>query len=480
MITSDEMAVVDANAAALGVSQKQLMESAGNAVARVVRNVVSPPGEVVLVCGRGNNGGDALVSARFLHEYDVTVYLLGRADNIRTDISRENWDALMQSTIAVQEITDSSNLSIGNPDVIVDAILGTGIRGSLREPAASAVELMNKSGATIISVDVPTGIDPDTGSIAERAVRADHVVTFHDTKPGLEQVEATVTVADIGIPRAASQFIERGDVLRLSRNPQAHKGEFGSVLVVGGGPYTGAPALTAQAVLRAGGDLVYVAVPEAITREVQGYSENLISRALPGDHLAPSHVEMLLEYATAVDCVVVGPGLGDASPSIDAVAEFLSKYTGIAVIDADALVTIPEISTDATLICTPHQGELKKMGGTTSADWKERATLVESFADDLGQTVLLKGTYDIISNGDRTRVNRTGNPGMTVGGTGDVLAGVTGAFACVLDPVHAAGLAAYVNGRAGDLLVDQYGYGLLATDLLDTIPSAIWGEHAEQ
>ncbi len=476
MISSTEMAVVDANAEALGVPRKQLMESAGNAVARAVREIAEPGASVVLVCGRGNNGGDAFVTARFLSEYDVTVHLLGRAETITTEIARDNWEALRAAELDAREISDSAEIDLGEPDAIVDAMLGTGVTGALREPESTAAELINDADAPVISVDVPSGVDSDTGDREGVAVDADRVVTFHDTKPGLDAIDAAVTVADIGIPNAAESFVERGDLLRLSRDPTAHKGDFGRVLVIGGGPYTGAPALSAQAALRAGADLAYVAAPEAVARDIQGYSEDLIVRPFPGDRLEPSDSQQLLTLAAEMDCVVFGPGLGDAPETLEAVSSFLSSFSGVAVVDADALQVVPGIDTDATLVCTPHQGELQKMGGETADDWRERADLVEAFAAEIGSTVLVKGAYDVISDGDRTRINRTGNPGMTVGGTGDVLAGATGAMACVLDPLAAASLGAYANGRAGDLVVEENGYGLVATDLLDALPRALWPE----
>lgn len=476
MISSEEMAVVDANAEALGVPRKQLMESSGNAVARVVRENADPGASVAMVCGRGNNGGDAFVAARFLSEYDVMVRLLGRAETVSTAIARENFEALTAAGIDVREVRDSTAFDLDSPDVVVDAMLGTGVTGALREPEAGAAAEINATDATVVAVDVPSGVDADTGESKGIAVEADHIVTFHDQKPGLRDVEAEVTVADIGIPVAAQQFVERGDLLRLSRKPTAHKGEFGKVLVIGGGPYTGAPALSAQAALRAGADLAYVACPETIAPEVQGYSENLIVESLSGNRLKLSHVPKLTELAQRMDCIVFGPGLGDVEGTLDAVASFLSSFEGTAVVDADALQVVPEIETNATLICTPHRGELRAMGGETATDPGERAELISAFAADLGVTLLVKGTRDIVSDGDRTRHNRTGNPGMTVGGTGDVLAGVTGAMACVLDPVPAAAIGAYANGRAGDIAVEKDGYGLVATDLLEAIPRALWPE----
>ncbi|MFC6862603.1 NAD(P)H-hydrate dehydratase [Halomicroarcula sp. GCM10025817] len=476
MLTGSAMGVVDENAAALGVPRKQLMESSGNAVAGAVRDLADPGDSVTVVAGRGNNGGDALVAARFLDDFDLRVLLLGRPETITTDISRENWEALQRAEYPTEQVRDASAFDLRSPDLVVDAMLGTGIRGALREPAATAAAAMNAGDATVLSVDVPSGLDAEDGTLAENAVAPDHVVTFHDTKPGLPDLDAGVTVADIGIPDAAELFVERGDLQRLVRDPASHKGDNGEVLVVGGGPYTGAPALSAQAALRAGADLVRVACPSAVARELQSYSENLIVRPYDGERLEPAHVDRVASLAAEHDTLVLGPGLGDADATMDAVRALLSRFDGTAVVDADALAVVPEVETDATLICTPHQGELVGMGGETSDDWRERADFVESFAADLGQTLLVKGRYDVISDGEVTRVGRTGNAGMTVGGTGDVLAGATGALACTQETRHAAAIAAYATGAAGDLVVEDRGFGLVATDLLDAIPTVLWGD----
>ncbi|OYR48414.1 NAD(P)H-hydrate dehydratase [Halorubrum sp. Eb13] len=490
MISTERMAAVDANAAALGVPRKQLMESSGNAVAREVRAVADSGAEVALLCGRGNNGGDAFVAARFLSAYDATVHLLGRPESIRSDIARENWAALDAAEIPTETVTDSADLSLGDPDVVVDAMLGTGVTGALREPERTAARLANESDATVVAVDVPSGIDADTGeptgagggsdgrADAGRRVEADRVVTFHDEKPGLGALDAAVTVADIGIPAAAERYTGPGDLLALGRDPDSHKGENGEVLVVGGGPYTGAPSLAARAALRAGADLVRVACPETVAREVQGYSADLIVRGLPGGRLGPAHVDRVAELAADNDVVVFGPGLGDDDATLEFVREFLAGYDGRAVVDADALRAVPEVDTDATLVCTPHQGELVGMGGETAADPDERAALVRAFAADLGHTLLVKGAVDVISDGDgdAVRLNRTGNPGMTVGGTGDVLAGTVGALAAVTDPFRAAAIGAYVNGRAGDAAATARGNGLVATDLPDRLPEAMRDE----
>jgi NAD(P)H-hydrate epimerase len=480
MITSDRMAAVDRNAAALGVSQKQLMESAGNAVARAVREVADPGAAVTVLAGRGNNGGDAFVAARFLDDFEVSVSLLGRPESITTTVARENWDALVDAEYDAQTVPDSRSLDLGDPDVVVDAMLGTGVTGALREPAASAARATNDADATVLAVDVPSGVDADTGRAEGVAVEADRVVTFHDAKPGLADLDAEVTVADIGIPEAAETFVGPGDLLSLTRDDQSHKGDHGEVVVVGGGPYAGAPALAAQAALRAGADLVRVACPESVADDVQGFSENLILRPFPGEALTESAVDHVLDLAADHDVLLLGPGLGGADETLDAVAGILRSYDGRGVVDADALQVVPAVETDADLVCTPHQGELRAMGGPSAEDWRERADLVGEFAADIDQTLLVKGAYDVVADPAEVRVNRTGNPGMTVGGTGDVLAGVAGALAASHDPEHdlltAAAIAAYATGRAGDLVTEERGYGMMATDLLSRVPEALWGD----
>lgn len=479
MITGSEMAIVDANAGALGVPQKQLMESSGNAIARSAREFVSPGEEITIVAGRGNNGGDAFAAARFLEAFDLRICLLGRPDTIGTEIARENWNALEHTDCECKQVRDSTQLDLGEPDLIVDAMLGTGVTGSLREPVATAAAAINDADAPVLSVDVPTGLNAETGEHPEGMVESDHVVTFHDTKPGLDTLDAAVTVADIGIPDAAERFVERGDLLRLARDPDSHKGDHGEVLVIGGGPYTGAPALAGKAALRAGADLVRITCPTSVAHEVQGYSENFILRPVEGRELVPGHVGQVMEFAATHDVLVLGPGLGANEETLEAAEAILTAFDGTAVVDADALQVVPRADTDATVICTPHQGELEKMGGKTAEDWRDRCDAVEAFARELGHTLLVKGRYDVLSDGERTRVNRTGNPGMTVGGTGDVLAGVTGALAAQHKPLDAAAMAAYTTGRAGDIVASEKGDGLLATDIVEAVPEAMRAHETE-
>ena len=476
MISSERMAQVDANAAALGVPQKQLMESSGNAVAREVRSVADPGARVAIVAGRGNNGGDGFVAARFLDSYDVSVHLLGRSETISTDIARENWDALGESEYDRKTVADSRSFELPDADVVVDAMLGTGVTGPLREPEATAAERINDADATVVAVDVPSGVNADTGDAERVSVEADRVVTFHDQKSGLADLDAEVTVADIGVPGAAERYLGPGDLLPVRR---AHEATDSRTYVVGGGPYTGAPALAAQAALRAGANLSFVAAPETVAGRIQGYAEDLIVQAYEGNQLTPDEVADLVETAENYDDVVVlGPGLGNADETLDAAKRFLESFSGRAVVDADALPVVPEVETEATLVCTPNRKELGKMGGPEVERGEalaQHADEIESFAADLGHVVVAKAKDDVVTDGERTRICRAGTPGMAVGGTGDLLAGATAGLLASHDPFQSACMATYANGRAAELLDDDFRDGLLASDLLDAIPHALWG-----
>ncbi len=493
MITGERMAAVDENAAALGVAQKQLMESSGNAVARAVRETAEPGSSVTIVAGRGNNGGDAFVAARFLEPYDCTTILLGRPAAIGTEISRENWEALENAAADTRTVTDSSQFDLPDADVVVDAMLGTGISGELREPEATAARAINESDATVIAVDVPSGFDADavadsdtsgndaqadTGgrdAHADNGVKADRVVTFHDEKPGLSDLSADITVADIGIPAAAERYAGPGD-LRVARPD----GRTGRAFVIGGGPYTGAPALAAQAALRSGMELSFVSAPEAVGGEIQSYAEDLIVQPYDGDRLVPEQVEGLVETAERYDDVVIlGPGLGTADETLEAARQFLESYTGPAVVDADALEIVPDLETEATLVCTPNRRELAGMGGPETDDLEAAAEEIEEFAADLGHVVLAKGVDDVTTDGERTRICRVGTPGMAVGGTGDLLAGIVAGLLEHAEPLEAATAGAYVNGRAGEMRAERMGQGFFASDLLEHIPAVLWGETDE-
>lgn len=480
MITSDRMAAIDRNAAALGVSRKQLMESSGNAVASRVRSETDPGDRIAIFAGRGNNGGDAFVAARFLEDRAVTVYLVGREQAINSEIAAENWEALRNTTIDCRSLQDSTAVAESavtatatEATLIVDALLGTGVTGALREPIASATAQINAAPTPVLAVDVPTGLDPDTGEQTPGAVDADHVVTFHARKPGLEALEVPVTVADIGIPTAAELFVGPGDLGTRTRASTARKGDHGEILVVGGGPYTGAPALAAKAAMYTGADLVRVLAPESVATTIQGYTPDIIVTEMEGQRFTAANVTKALAAAESADGVVFGPGLGRHEETLAAARNFLAEVAGPVVVDADPLAVVPDVETTATLVCTPHRGELERMGGPTVTRWADSREAIEKFAGDLGATLLVKGPADVITDGATTRVNRTGTPMMTVGGTGDVLAGVTGRFFVDKEAVPAAALGAYLTGRSGEAVAEERGAGLTASKLTEKLPAVL-------
>ncbi|MCZ7403099.1 MAG: NAD(P)H-hydrate dehydratase [Candidatus Methanoperedens sp.] len=480
-ITSSRMAAIDANCEYLGIKRLVLMENAGTAVARAVKERIST-GNVVIIAGKGNNGGDAFVAARHLSGFDVIVILLGRKEEIKTPEALQNWNALENTSIPLKQVADSNALDrklIENADIIIDGIFGTGVRGKIRELESTAINLINASGAFVISVDVPSGLDPDGGKF-EKSVKAGITVTFHKIKAGLlphevKKYSGEIRVVDIGIPQDAELYVGPGDIQPFLKRPAtSHKGDAGRVLVIGGGPYSGAPALAALGALRSGADIVTVAAPRNVSDIIASFSPNLIVHALTGDILLEEDISVISRLISGHDVVVMGMGLGTADETLCAI-EKIVPLCKKAVIDADALSPrlIPLFNNK--IIITPHAGEMKRLSGLdVPHDLKERVKMIKDFADDHEVTVLLKGAVDIISDGIEVRANRTGNAGMTVGGTGDVLAGLTGAlFARCDSPLEAAASSAFINGAAGDFAFCEFGYGLLATDVIDYIPTVM-------
>ncbi len=459
-ISPDEMRVVDANCAYFGLIPLQLMENAGAALAQEVKKRAKGK-KVAVVAGRGNNGGDAFVAARHLADFDVTVFLLGRSRDIATEEAGRNWEILEHLGFDLREVRDPRDLeSLSQYDLILDAVFGTGVRGRVRGLEAEAIDAINSSKRSVVSVDVPSGLGTD------KVVDPEVTVTFHRPKDG---IPGEVVVAGIGIPPAAEFLAGPGDLaLVADRAPGSHKGQNGRVLVIGGGPYSGAPALSAMAALRAGADLVTVATPSNVSDTIAGFSPNLIVRPLSEDHLSPDDLPALRELLPRHDVVVVGMGLGRDPETREALAKIVPECERV-VMDADAL--LPGIPLKG--IITPHESEFRRVSSIQVPPGRVQNETLMSFARDMKLTILLKGKVDLITDGDVVRGNATGNAGMTVGGTGDVLAGITGAFHCKASPLRAAVAAAFVNGTAGDLAFEEEGYSLLATDVIENIPRAM-------
>ena len=485
MITFKDVSVLDMNSEYHGTPKLALMENAGRGVFEAMSQAYDLEGRsVVLVCGPGNNGGDGFVCARYLAKNvpsaKVSVVLLGDVKTIRSDIARHNFKRMPKGVKKhfVEDVSDVKALVpiFKRSDLIVDAILGSGAKGSLAEPITSLLLLINGAGKPIVAVDVPTGLGTPL------QLHAQHTVTFVDVKEDMSGQDCgNVVVVDIGIPKKAQQQTGPGELMYYNfPSPDTKKGARGRILVVGGGPYTGAPYLSAKAALRSGVDLAYVLAPKAASDTIASYSPNVIVRALDtrtgSDRIGPGHLAQVLEEASRADVVLLGPGMGDHPESIDASARIMAQVERPMVIDADALKAIKKGSRlPSQCILTPHRGEFAnlmsalglKASGEDLDGW---ARDVEALARAVGVTVVRKGPVDIISDGGHTKFNETGNPAMAVGGTGDVLAGLCAGFlANIKHPFRAACLGAFLNGYFGDRAYARKGCSLVATDLLDEI-----------
>jgi NAD(P)H-hydrate epimerase len=476
-LSAEEMRRIDENCVGLGISKLQLMENAGKAVAERVRQLCKGSRDssksIAIICGLGNNGGDGFVAARHLsRDFAVHVVLVGHEKALKTVESRKNWKILEYLDHSVTLCQGASIFGPESPlktlegyNLLVDAILGTGLAGPVREPERTAIHLINRARIKTLSVDVPSGYRTET------VVDSDYLVTFHGLKAGT-RLEGT-TVCDIGIPLEAEMYTGPGDLL-LHRRAESHKGENGRVLIIGGGPCSGAPTFAAMAAMRSGVDIVTVASPNA--EIIAGFSPNLIVRKVGIDRFTTRDVESLIELIAKHDSVVLGPGLGTDAETIRAASALITASNNLT-LDADALQGLARSEYESGRIAvTPHLGEFAALtGAVVPSTLQERIEAVKAFSRDWGVVTLLKGRIDIISDGTKHRLNKTGNAAMTVGGTGDALAGLVGALSTRLDKMQAASAAAYLNGRAGDSAYSRFGYSLLATDVIDCIADVLSG-----
>lgn len=477
MISAMEMRVLDRNAQHFGVSILDLMENAGKAVADSALQDLSASGKrVLVVCGTGNNGGDGFVAARHLAKTATVTVLLARPpDQISTAEARTNFTRIQD--VRTLEGLDKSEAAMAEADVIVDALLGIGTEGSLREPYATLIREMNASGKPLLSVDVPSGLGSDP------VVRPKVTVTMYDAKDGMTaENSGTIRIADIGIPAQVARTIGPGEFLLYPvPRSESHKGQNGSLLIVSGGPFTGAPALVAMGALAMGADLVHITTPALAAPVVAGYSPNFIVHPLVGHRLLNEDVEIILELAAKANALAIGPGLGDAPGTLASIRTIVKSVDLPVVFDADAIRAIGQETTALArkrAVATPHAREFALLTGKTLPEGvEEKARMVQEAAKSLGITILLKGHVDIVSDGARTKFNYTGNAGMTVGGTGDVLCGAVGGLLSKgAAPFDAARIAAFSNGAAGDMAFRVKSYGLTATDVADNL-GRVLAEH---
>ncbi len=511
MLTAAEMREADRRTIEeIGVPGAVLMENAGVAVAAAVRERFPSARRIAVVCGKGNNGGDGFVAARHLLDRGAAVWLLGWRTDVRGDaaVHLARYDA---QGGRVHEVTSdnawrqASAAALGG-DVVVDAILGTGLREAPTGLAAAVIaDLAGVAPRAVVAVDVPSGLSADTGDVSWPAVSAGLTVTFaaakhcHAWPPACDRV-GELRLADIGIPRALVEharvwLLEAADAAAAwpPRDPAAHKGTFGHVLVIGGSlGKSGAAVLSALGALRSGAGLVTVATTAPALPLVAAARPELMTEPLEAaadGELAAAAVEHALELARSRDAVVLGPGLGQAAQTRAFVRAFAARCKVPLIVDADGLnafgasdgapAALDLLRRAPATVVTPHPGEMARLAGMPAAEVQaRRLETARGVAERTGAVVVLKGQRTVIARADgRAAVNPTGNPGMATGGTGDVLSGIVGALlARGCDAWVAATAATYVHGLAGDRAAARLGQeSLIAGDLVDALPEALRG-----
>ncbi len=497
-IDTTEMRILELNTQYLGVSLGMLMQGAGREVARtIIQKEKVKRKRIAILCGPGGNGGDGMVAARHLHEAGahVAVAYVGAEQTISSTDTLFNWEILknlhsIERTVLKTESSLKRWTPLQDSDIVVDAILGFGVKSKLREPILAAVKSFNKSSSIKYAIDVPTGIDADTGEIHGAAVKADYTITLHAPKPGLLKAKDYVGrlyIVPIGIPREAECICGPGDVWLFNRPRAAgaHKGDFGRILVVGGSDfYSGAPALAGLAALRTGADLVSVLAPESVVTAIRSYSPNLMVSSMGTRILMRESAAAVLDAAQDADVLALGPGLGLDKETGAAVISIVAELAAIGkpmVIDADGIKSLSSSGVKfdpARSILTPHWGELEVLLGEDLGDSTSLENQIQhsiKAALEFNTVILLKGPVDVVVHPDgRYKLNRTGVPAMTVGGTGDVLTGIAAALlARGHSAFHAASAAAYISGSAGEKAYSELGNHITATDCIANIPCAM-------
>lgn len=500
ILTPTESAALDRASMERGVAVASLMESAGWAVARAAASVAGGAygRRAVVVCGKGNNGGDGLVAARHLERWGmgVTAVLLSPQGSYR-DAAAANFRRYAEAGGRLRGFTSGIlERELRRADVVIDAIFGTGFRGAPEGDVARAIELIDASAAEVVAVDIPSGVEGETGAVRGAAVRATFTVTFGSLKPGIvfypgAEYAGEVEVVDIGFPselvRSDLWLVEPDDVAALlpPRPPESHKRASGVVLVVAGSrAMTGAAVLTASSAYRAGAGLVTLAVPEGILPVVEGAITEATFLPLPQTEEGSASAEawpVLRERLESVHAMAVGPGLSTDAATAELVRRLVAESPVPFVLDADGLnafagqgADLAERRSDAVL--TPHPGEFGRLTGLSSKEvLEDRVGHARKAAAELRCPILLKGSRTVVARPDGVAfVNATGGPFLATGGTGDVLTGAVGAFlARGLGPAEAAILGAYVHGLAGRMSAANFGEGTVASDVASYLPSAL-------
>ena len=502
IVTADEMRKIDnVTIQERGIAGLELMERAGKAVADEIMEHYGPR-KAGVVTGKGNNAGDGLVVARLLKEQgvDVTVMMLMQPESL-SDACRENYERLPEGVEIVgdDQVKEMARI-FDDCDVIVDSILGTGLSGPIRGTLGEAVALLNDLDIPVVAVDVPSGLNSDTGEAEGACVIAERTVTIGLPKRGLvlgdgDTYAGEVFVADIGFPEDLTEsddlqehILEIEDAARaLPRRPvDGHKGTFGGLMAIcGSKPFLGAAFLTVNAALRSGCGMVYAALPEAVMERLSNRLIEAIKVPCPGgggdEFLDRESWSAIRPWIDKADALAIGPGMGTDEDTALLVDELVCADMPM-VIDADALNCLgPKAlyltERKAPTVLTPHPGEMGRILGMSAAEVQEdRIGAARRLAMEGKVVVLLKGWRTIVAAPDgRIFINPTGNNGMGKGGTGDVLTGLIGGFlAQGCTGLGAAVAGAFLHGVAGDLAAEEWGVrGMTARDVLRCVPEAL-------
>ena len=490
-----------------GIPGLVLMENAGLAAASLIHENVPDLLEkkVVIVCGKGNNGGDGFVIARhlFIDGVQVDILLLGKRRQLKSD-ARVNADIAFKMGIPIHEITEK-NLSTQNHlfrhcHIIVDALFGTGLTKPAGGLYEKIIKKVNTAGKYVVAVDIPSGVDSDSGHLIGPHIKANITAALallkrsHLLFPAAESM-GEVQILDISIPHEAIEkqdipvaWLELEDIRSLipERPSNTHKGEYGHTLVVAGSRGKGGAAgLTGLAALRAGAGLVTLAVPESCHQALEFNPLETMAVALPetkSGSISTKAIEVILENLKGINALAIGPGLSTDKETVQLLDALLPQVECPLVIDADGINALGKSGTlidqiQTAMVLTPHPKEMSRLSGWSVQDiLNQRIERASQFAKDHEVTLLLKGARTLIAFADGTvLINPTGNPGMATAGSGDVLTGlIAGLVSQGLSVPSATAAGAFIHGMAGDIYAESnHEVTLIASDLLSKVPEAI-------
>lgn len=483
-----------------GIAEEILMENAGLAAVNLLQKVTGiRDKKFVIFCGSGNNGGDGLVVARQIHSRggQVIVFLLGDRKKYR-GATKTNYGIIEQLPIEMIELRGAAEarLNAMHSDAVVDAIFGTGLDREVKGLAAEVIGLINSCGSKVLSLDIPSGVNGDTGEIMGCAVRADYTITFGLPKtgnmfyPGYELC-GEIFITHISFPPSLYagdrlQVETNGYVALPPRPAEAYKGSMGDVLFIAGAAgYLGAPYFSAMSFLKAGGGYARLAAPESIVPFIAQEGREIVflpQKETAAGSIALKNKRQLLALAAAADMVVIGPGLSLHEETMQLVRELCAAVKAPLLIDGDGLTAIAADSSILALrkvptILTPHTGEMARLTGKSAAEINHnKITILRQTAKTLNATVVLKGAHSLVGlPAGGVYINLSGNPGMATAGSGDVLSGCIAAMCGLgLQPAAAARKGVFLHGYAGDLAAAAKGAdGITATDILEFLPQAL-------